>query len=302
MQMTSTGKARAVGWLLLATTIWGAGFPATQVLLEAMHPLWANAVRFWLGLAFSIALFWKRLPTQRTVWLSLAPTAAMLTGAFALQTWGLAYTTVARSSLITGLYAVLVPLMAPLMGAHRPLVSQWAAAALALLGLGVLTGVWTPGAAGGAALNMGDALTLGCAFFCAMHVLRVGRVAAAWDPLAFNTVQLGWCAVLSTVLAAAFGGAPPQSLPLRLWGPLLFVALVSGVVAFGAQVAAQRTLSATSAATLMLLEAPMGVFFGVVLLADPVSSSAVAGGALILAGAAASVRAEAHIPAPVTTG
>lgn len=279
------------GLLVLATAVWGFGFVATQATLVELHPLWSNALRFSLAAPVALLLFRRRIATDRATVVAAAVASLLLVGTFTFQTWGLKYTTVGRSSLITGLYAVFTPLLAPLFRAPWPNGLHVAAAALALAGLWVLSGAPTDWDGGG--LNLGDALTLGCALVTVGHIHVVARVVRGRDPLALNAMQLAFAALWCTVLALASGEPVPRGLGPTVAASLGYLSVFSSILAYGIQMVAQQSVSPSTAATLFLLEAPFGVLCGALFLGERLGAVQAAGGALMLAGCALSVRADA---------
>lgn len=280
--------------LLLATALWGVGFVAVARTLTVMDALWSNAWRFVLAAPVALWVFRARLVWDRGHLVASAWAGLCLTGAFLFQTWGLKTTSVAKSSLITGMYCVVTPLLAPLFRAPAPNRAHAAAAGLALLGLGMLTRVWE----GLSGFSTGDALTLGCAVVSALHIHVVARVAPGRDAYALNALQLMWTAVFSLVLALVLDGGALALPKPAAWVPLGYLAVGSSVVAFGAQMRAQQQVGPATAATLLLLEAPFGVLSGVVFLDEPVGWWQVVGGALMVGGGAVAVRADTRVIPP----
>jgi drug/metabolite transporter (DMT)-like permease len=276
--------------LLLAAAIWGLGFVATAKTLESFHPLWSNAARFVLAAPVGLLIFRRRVVLDRAHLLAAASASVLLAATFTFQTWGLAHTSVARSSLITGLYAIFTPLVAPVFRAPAPRVMHFVGATLALAGLWLLSGGWDDAAQG---FNVGDLLTLGCALVSAAHIHVVGRVAPGRDPFALNALQMAFVAVWSLLAAGASGVPLPVQVSGLALAALVFLALFSSVLAFGIQMMAQQRVSPSTAATLFLLETPFGVLFGALLLAERLGWVQAVGGGLMLAGCLVSVRADA---------
>jgi drug/metabolite transporter (DMT)-like permease len=102
--------------------IWGIGFVATKATLAGIAPQWSNAIRFALAAGLLLPLAWKELRTleasQFRIGIGLG---VFLFAVFALQTQGLLWTSVSRSSFITGLYAIFTPLVGllPWLGGVR---------------------------------------------------------------------------------------------------------------------------------------------------------------------------------------
>ncbi len=115
---------------------------------------------------------------------------------YLLQTVGLQTTSAAVSGFITGMFVVLTPVGAALLLRTAPGRLAWAAVALATVGLALLS-------LKGLAVGGGELLTLGCAAAFALHIVGLGRFAAAFDAYGLAVVQL----LAVTVLCAARGGA-----------------------------------------------------------------------------------------------
>ena len=94
-----------------------------------------------------------------------------------LQTLGLRYTTAPRSAFITTLYVVIVPVIMALLARLRPRWTSLAAGALSLVGLYLITDPRLHG------LNLGDWLTLGCAFAFTCHIVLGESTASRHDPV-----------------------------------------------------------------------------------------------------------------------
>ena len=273
-------RARVALVLLAGPLIWGFGFVATKATLAGSGPLWANAFRFLFAIAVLLP-FAARLLAHLSrrglvsgIWLGV-----FLFAAFSFQTAGMVETSVAHASFITGLYAVFVPLLGPLVG-RRPRPWQIAATGFALAGLVLLTGV----ASSAAPVGHGDWLILGCAVVSAFHILLADRVAKDVDPIALNWVQLASVAVLSLIAARILEGPMAvRWLPRVLTGQL-YLAVFSSGVAFTLQFWAQRRISPTAAAMVFLLEAPFGAIAGYLVYGERLSLLQ-ALGALLMVGA-----------------
>ena len=293
-QQTTQAQRKSLLLLVMATAMWGLGFVATQHTLASMHPLWSNALRFLVAVPVALVLFRKRVVWDRPHLQAAALASLFLTGAFIFQTWGLKYTTVGKSSLITGLYAVITPMVAPLFNAPRPRPMHILAAIIAVTGMAILGNAWDQASGG---LNLGDLLTLGCAVVTACHIHIVAKVAPGRDAMGLNTLQILGCAGWSILAAVPFGGPVPLEVTSSTWLSMGYLAAFSTVIAFGIQLKAQQTLTPSATGILLLMEAPFGVLFGVLLLGDLLGPAQLAGGAIMLAGCMLSVKADAAVTA-----
>lgn len=300
-------QTRAVIELILAAMLWGMGFVAAVWSLEAAGPLAISGWRFII--AGSIGLFflrgsWKTLSRSymRVAWLP----GVLIAATVGFQTWGLQYTTATKSGFITCLYALIVPVFEPLFGGPRPNKSLIAYAALALVGVAMMCGLFTTEALDEKSrLNFGDGLTLICAFAASGHIFSIARIHKTlghdFNGFHFNTAQsfgagLPALALALTIEPGAFG-KPWHFVELALsgtehsWLPLAgFVSLTifSTLIGFALQIRAQRALSPTTASLLFLLESPFAALFAMILLGETLGPSQFFGGALILVAVAAS--------------
>ncbi|HEY1101531.1 MAG TPA: DMT family transporter [Myxococcota bacterium] len=274
MSVDVTDKRPLLGttFLLCAALFWGMGFYAQRVSIAVVPPLTATALRFCIALPVVVAALWwcrRRAPLPWGPGLVLG---ALLYLGFAVQTVALLHTPVTRVALITGLYAVLTPLLQPLFGLGRPTRLQLVGAASAVVGMGLLCGIVGDARALTTPFNVGDVLTFIMAVVSAICVLLVGRLAPGNDPIALNAVQIFVMTVLAVVVAPVFEGLPSiellASAPAATWWSLVYLAIFSTIAAFLLQLLGQRHLSPTPATTIMLLETPIGVVAAVLLLAE----------------------------------
>lgn len=278
--------------LLTAAVVWGFAFVPQKLTVVALPPLLATAVRFAFAapLALLVAGVRRRaLGVDHRVPLLLG---AILFGAYLTQTAALACVPVTRVSLITGLYAVFVPLLAPLFGLPRPQPLHWFGAAVAFAGLLLLVGV-VGGITLATPLNVGDLLVLLHALFGALHVLVVSKVAQRADPFVLNAQQLTVLLVIGAPVALAIDGvAPLAAVDGQVMLAFAYLAVLSTVVAFTCQIAGQRHASAPAAAVIMLLETPIGVMGAQLFFHEAMTPLQWLGAVVLLGGVALSLSAE----------
>lgn len=242
----------AASWALLgATAVWGATFVTVKDALASSDTFTFLALRFAVGAVAAGAFAWRHLGGRET-WRRGLVLGVLLFAGYALQTVGLETISPARAAFLTGLTVIFVPFVSWALARQRPAWPAFAAPAVALVGLQQLTGFRFDGTP----LQVGDALTLGCALVYAGHIAttshlaaRAARPANAW---AVTAVQL----LLVSVLAAA-------SLPFverrfaptpGYWAAVAFTGVAASALAIGVQVWAQQRLSAARAAVIYSLE------------------------------------------------
>ncbi len=277
---------RSLRWradLLLAfiALVWGATFVIVKQALDNVSTLLFLALRFSVAAVAMAVTFRVRLGSLRLERAELK--AGTLTGLFlfagyALQTFGLRYTTPSKSAFVTGLYVPLVPFTASLVYRKAPRLAELVGILLATLGMGLMT--IEPGTL---AMGGGDLLTLGCAIAFAFHILMVGRYSRRTRVEMFSLVQITTVAAIAT---ATFWWAET---PRVQWdgGVLLAVgvtALLATALAFTSQVWAQQHTTTTRTALIFALEPVFAGVTSALVIGEVLSPRAMTGAVLILAG------------------
>ena len=200
----------------------------------------------------------------------------LLAAGFGLQTAGLQRTTVSSTGFITGLYVVLTPLLALLLFRQAIAPLAWAGVVLAVVGLGLLSGIHAGSAAG-------DLLVLASTVTTALQILMVERYATRYDPVALTFVEMATAFAGFLAIALALGdlGTPHG---WTVWGALLVTGVFTTALAYLIQIWAQQRISATRIALVFSLEAVWAGFFGYLLADDRLGLVGWGGCALIFAG------------------
>jgi drug/metabolite transporter (DMT)-like permease len=229
----------------LTTVIWGATFPATKAALEQMPPLSFLGLRFLLGTLLIAAWFLTtgyHLRRERAILSASAIATVFLFFGYALQTVGLHYTTASNSAFLTALYVIMVPLMLRRFD-RRVMI----ATAIATAGLWLLV---KPSAI----MNLGDAMTIGCAIAFAGHIVCLERYTRVFNTpslLFWQMIAMTWLflSMMTWEQAPAKAFAPTEALLIGL--------AVTGVFATGAfavQMWAQQLIPAQQVALIFASE------------------------------------------------
>lgn len=260
--------------LLLAIVIaWGWTFTVVKDAVAVYGVVPFLAVRFAIGSA-CIGVFAARRAERRSLqtgaWLGLALAAAYL-----LQTFGLRYSTPTNTGLITGLFIVFTPLANRMLFGVRTRRVLWAAIAVSLCGLVLLTG------AGAQGLRAGDGLTLGCAACFGLHVALLDRYAKGHRAV---TLALGQLTAATVLLAGVwFVLGPIRWPPAEVWPALLLTGGVCTAAAFFVQTFAQQRLSAVQTGMIILTEPIFAAVFGWLLAGDRLTRLQILGAGLMVA-------------------
>ncbi len=285
--------------LLLTAAIWGFAFVFQRTAMDHIGPFTFNALRFAIGALVMLGIVTARdiragaadPPTdarpetdsrgrerwsRRTLLWGLAAGLLVFGGA-TLQQVGLVYTTAGKAGFITGLYIVFVPLLG-IVWKQRPGRNVWFGAVLAVVGLFLLsvTEQFT--------IGLGDTLVLIGAFFWAGHVVYAAWVTRQMSVPRLACIQFATCSVLSFAVALAV----EEFVAADIWKAgvsILYGGFVSVGIAYTLQLVGQRRTPPAHAAIIMGQEAVFAALGGWMFLSEFLSTRALVGCALMLAGA-----------------
>lgn len=264
----------AVLLLIGVTATWGSTFFLIRDLVATLPSADFLAVRFAIAAVLLFALFHRQtLALSRADLLLGVLLGGLYASAQLLQTVGLEHTDASVSGFVTGTYVVLTPLLGALILRDRIPRVAWAAAALATVGIGVLS-------LQGFALGFGEALTLGAAALYALHILVLGRWSTASAALGLSTIQAAVIAVVCSLAAVPDGVTLPAT--GGQWASLLYMAVIAGAAALWAQTWAQAYLTATRAAIVMAMEPVFAAFFAVWLGGEALTIRMLLGGGCVV--------------------
>jgi drug/metabolite transporter (DMT)-like permease len=197
---------------------------------------------------------------------------------YAFQTIGLQFTTAPKSAFLTGLTAVMTPLLGACVYRKKPRALEIGGVLLATGGMALMT---LPGAGG--AINRGDLLTICCAACYAAHILTLSRYSATASFELLATAQIGISALLAWSLFHAME-TPHIRWTLGVWAAIAITGIFATALAFTFQAWAQRYTTSTRTALIFMLEPVFAWITSYVLTGESLSARAAAGAGLILTG------------------
>ena len=263
--------------LLGTTIIWGSSFIILKNTLNSLPTLWILAFRF-SGAALIMALAAnKQLKTldRRAFKYGLAMGAALYC-AYTLQTYGLLYTTPGKNAFLTATYCVIVPFLWWAFFKKRPDRYNVAAALVCIVGMALVS------LEGDLSLGLGDALTMCCGLFYALHIIVSSRGLEKYAVLPLTTVQLATTAVLCWITAPV--ASPfPQSVPASAWLSVAYLCVMCTGACYFLQALGQKYTSAQSASIILTLESVFGTLFSVAFYHEQLTLKTVSGFVLIFA-------------------
>jgi len=264
--------------LLTVAILWGLNFVVIKDAIADTGPMTYLLWRHVLA-AIMLAAVMPRtaLRTRRRDWLYGSVLGVFLFTAFATQTIGLQWTTPGKSGFITSLYIVMVPFLYWIVARRSPGWAQIGGAALATVGLGLLS------LRGGFGMSLGDLLTLAGALGFAAQITATGFFAPRTHPAILALTQIAAAAVLFVVVTP-FVEHVTWDFGWRAWAAILWTALLGTVFGFLAQAWAQRSTTSTRAGVILGLEGLFAAVFGLIFGLDVLNWRFAVGAVLILAG------------------
>jgi drug/metabolite transporter (DMT)-like permease len=271
--------------LVVITLIWGFTFVLLKEALAEASPLFLNAVRMCLA-ALVLAVYYRKhlAGINRDGFLAGALVGLFLYLGYAFQTTGLRLTTPSKSAFLTGISAVLVPLLTVFFWRTR--IHPWRAAGviLALCGLFLMSvPAGRQSLADSTNVNRGDLLSVACAIAFAFQIILLGRATRRFGFEAMAVLQIAVAAALMALTAPVL-----EQPHLPLSGIVIATVLLTGVLstalAFTVQAWAQQFTPATHVALIFTLEPVFAWLASLLLLKERLGLRAGAGALLILCG------------------
>ena len=256
--------------LLLTALIWGVSFIAQSKGVEEISPLAFNGIRSVLGGLVLLPVIFlldrakkkKGMPVQKmdkTLILGGVICGVCLCVASTLQTIGMVYTSPGKSGFLTALYMVIVPIIGLFMGKKpRPVILV-----SVLIALG---GLYLMCMDSSLSMNIGDVLTIICAFVFAFHILAIDQFSPRVDGVKLACLQFFVCGILNLIAMALMGETPAVSQMISLWASIGYSGVLSCGVAYTLQIVGQKYTDPTSASILMSLESVFATLTTVLLI------------------------------------
>lgn len=244
--------------LLFVAFIWGSTFVLVQNAISFIEPFTFNAIRF--GIAAIFLLIWLLVfhKDLLKLWnMQIVKTGITLGiwlfSAYALQTFGLLYTTSSKSGFITGLSVVLVPIFAYFILKHRPKSFAILGVAIATIGLYFLT------LGDNIRVNYGDILTFFCAISFAAHIVLTSKYTTKYSTFLLTITQISTVTLLSAISSLVFENwtVAFSSEIIRsfdVWIALFITSIFATALAFLAQTNFQKFTTPTRVALIFAME------------------------------------------------
>ncbi len=269
-------KALFASILLAVSAIWGGAF---VVMKSALLRIDVNSFLAWRFIAATLLLIAIKPSVLKKIDKRFLAKGILvgtfLAGGYILQSFGLTLTTVAKTGFITGLYVVVTPIIGFFFLKKAVHGVQWLSVLLATAGLLLLSFK-------GFHVGLGEFLVFLSAILFAAHIVALGEWSSGMDTYALTVVQLGTCAILTTLASFKSGfHTPPDS---GVWWAIIYCAIFATAIAFIFQTWAQSFMAPTTVAVILTMEVVFAALFGIAFAHEPLTlKTALGGGAVMIA-------------------
>lgn len=264
--------------LFFTAIFWGLGFVFMDIALDELNTFSILTIRF-LGSALIIfALAYKAIiRAKKQDVINGAILGVFLFLAFAFQTYGLVFTSASRNAFLTAANVVMVPLIMFLVYKQKITNNIKLGSVLMFLGIGFVSGFGTTG------FNIGDALTLICALFFALHIIFISKFLNDKNLYVIVCMQMLVAGLISLFLglitsSLSFAGAGNISFAL------FYVVVVSTCLTFFLQNYGLSKVDSSKGAIILSTEALFGTLGSIVILGETISAMTLIGFVLMFIG------------------
>ena len=132
-------------------------------------------------------------------------------------------------------------------------------------------------------VRYGDAIVLGASFSFSFHIIVLARYSPEFSPAGLTVVQCWAAAAAAATLSLTTESGVAPTHPDVVWG-VIITGVFASAIGFSIQTLAQRYVSPTRTAVILVTEPAFAGLFGIALLGESLSLRGWIGAGLILAG------------------
>lgn len=281
------------GALLFTTLIWGGTFVIVKSSLDDSSPVLFVAIRF--AAAALILAFIMRAKifniSKRTFKVGIILGVLLFLG-FTLQTMGLKYTSATKSAFITGSLIMFTPIVQAVYTKKFPPAGSIIGIFLALIGLIFLaskgTDILNIFTELGSGFNLGDFLTLACAFSWAFYLVYLNVESSKNDYMELTFLQILTTTITAFAVAGAFSIFDVEPAKFVFTGNLFFglayTSLLATLLTTILHTKYQKFVSPTKTSIIFSFEPIFAAIFAYIALHETISAFGLIGGACIFTG------------------
>lgn len=258
--MLKEKKLKYIGSVaILATTIiWGSSFFILKNAIDELPTFFVLGLRFLIAAVVVFFIFFKSLIKidKKTLARGLFLGVILACG-YVLQTLGLKTTTPAKNAFLTAAYCILVPFFGWAMFKKKPTIFNVLAAAISVVGIGLIS------LQGSFKVAQGDYLTLTSAIFYAMQILFIAIFVKKSDFKQLLFLELLTVGIVCLVISL-FVEPLPQRVGFAQWMSIIYLGVVASCAAQLLQIFGQKYTPPNNVSIILSLEAVFGAVFSII--------------------------------------
>lgn len=281
------GRPLAYVLLLLAILIWGFAYVVTKSGLDAVPPMMFALLRYTVASLLLVPLALargglSRLPRPAPWKTLLLMAIAGVTLYYILFNLALAYTSASQTALIQSAFPAIVAVMAVVWLRER--VTRQRVAGIGLAIVGVVLIVATQADATARDPLLGNALAFASVLSWSTYTILAKRVSNA-DPIAVTAViTLIGTVMLVPVALIENADVSLSAIPRDGWLAIIYLGGLASAAGYLLYSRALRDIDASLVGAFINLSPVIGVVSGVLVLGEALTTTAILGGMLVLAG------------------
>src|SRR5699024_10554477 len=235
-------------------------------------------MRFSLAFIVSLIIYFKKL--KEVTFLDVMKGSIIglfLFLVFVFQTVGLQYTIQSKNAFLTEVNIVIVPFLSWIILRNEISKNVIIGAIITLIGISFISinsHLLTT-------FNKADILTLICVVFFALQIFYTDYYVNDIEPGIIMICQMGTAALCSWITVLLINQEQIE-INQKSIIPILYLGLVSTLIAYGIQTWAQKRISSTQAAIILSTEAVFGMLASIIIFDEKVTISILAGSILIV--------------------
>ena len=278
--------------LLIVTLLWSATFVIVKESLNNISTMLFLGLRFLIaGVILLPIVIRKKLDWKNSNLVPPLILGVLLFLGFSTQTLGLKYTSATKSAFLTGTAVAIIPILQLFIEKKRPKTGSVIGVAVVLIGILFLSGgnsIMTLLNDIATNFNLGDFLTLICAFFFAGYVVYLDMLSSKYNFWMLLIIQIGVSTFLAFVAAFVFDIIDYETLQInfsnKLGYAILYTAIFATLVTTTLQTKYQKLVSPTKAGIVYSFEPIFAAIIAYIFLSERITSFGLLGATLIFVG------------------
>lgn len=281
------------GALLFTTLIWGGTFVIVKSSLNDSSPVLFVAVRFAIAAVLLILIMRSKIfnISKRTFKAGLILGVLLFLG-FTLQTMGLKYTSATKSAFITGSLIMFTPIVQAAYTKKFPPAGSIIGIFLAIIGLVFLaskgTDLLSIFTELGSGFNLGDFLTLACAFSWSFYLVYLNVESSKNDYMELTFLQITTTAITAFIVASVFSFYDVEPFKLQftenLYFGLAYTSILATFLTTILHTKYQKFVSPVKTSIIFSFEPVFAAILAYIVLHETISAFGLIGGACLFAG------------------